>query len=265
MIRSAYRVLCPSPIRKSINEYRLFRSVVSALRNVEDLRYAKQVLSSLNGLHPRYCNICGYSGLFRAKSIPMKIDAHCPRCKSVGKHRLLWKIISESEVIDRGSRLLHFAPEPGLFDVLSQITSDYRTADYLREDVDLRINIEDIDLPNQSIDVVICNHVLEHVDHRKAICELHRILAPGGRAFLTIPIIWEWEETYENDRVDSDVDREIHFGQFDHLRYFGRDFVATLTESGFEVRDYMASGKDCVKYGLLRGEKVFVAEKLRRE
>jgi predicted Zn-ribbon and HTH transcriptional regulator len=261
MIDKLYRWLVPSAIRVSIHQHRKFREVVNELKQVDNLVYAKQVLGVLNGRFPRECNICGFEGLFRAKSIPMRTDAHCPSCKSVGKHREIWMVIERHETIEKPCRLLHFAPEPCLTSRLKPLASEYTTADYMRRDVDLQINIEAIELESDSYDLIICNHVLEHVDHTKALPELFRILAPGGRAFLTAPVIWEWHDTYENTAVKTDKERELHFGQFDHLRLFGRDLVAAIQEAGFMTRQYTAYGEDCIKYSLLPGEKIFVAEK----
>ena len=261
MLGRVYRTLIPESFRQAVRRQLFIRNIVKDLRKIRNLQYAKQVLSVLEGRFPRHCPICGFEGYFMAKSIPMKTDAHCPSCKSVGKHRQLWQLIAQRESISAESRLLHFAPEDCLSTRLKTMVAEYTTADFMRNDVDLKLDIENIDLPSGSIDVVICNHVLEHVQHHKALSELHRIMAKGGRAFLTIPIVWEWENTYEDESVLDEGGRELHFGQFDHRRIFGQDFVTAVRAAGFEVREHTALGAECVAYGLLPGEKIFVAHK----
>lgn len=91
--------------------------------------------------------------------------------------------------------------------------------------------------------------------------ELHRILKPRGKLIAMVPIIEAWEETYENPSITRESDRDLHFGQYDHVRYYGRDFATRLETAGFQVVAYSGTPLDCVSYGLQRGEKVFVATK----
>ena len=77
-----------------------------------------------------------------------------------------------------------------------------------------------------------------------------------------VPIVEGWEETYENDSVSNDVERTLHFGQNDHVRYYGRDFRERNSEAGFIVDEITAYGEEVIRFGLMRGEKVFVCHKL---
>ncbi|MDE4176719.1 class I SAM-dependent methyltransferase [Pseudophaeobacter sp. 1A16562] len=138
---------------------------------------------------------------------------------------------------------------------------------YLACDLDpalapLQINIEEISLPATSIDVAICFHVLEHVDDHKALSELHRILRPGGSLLLMVPIIEGWAHTYENPAIVEDTERAQHFGQADHVRYYGADFRTRVTEAGFSLAEYTAEEPHVQRHGLLRGEKLFIARKV---
>ena len=108
----------------------------------------------------------------------------------------------------------------------------------------------------------MCNHVLEHVDDKKALRELARILRPNGVLICTVPIVDGWALSYENDQITEPVDRELHFGQSDHVRIYGRDFHDRLHAAGFEVTEYTAIGSDAVRYGLLPGETVYFCKKL---
>jgi hypothetical protein len=91
--------------------------------------------------------------------------------------------------------------------------------------------------------------------------EMHRILRPGGKLIAMVPIVEAWDRTYENSAITSESDRDLHFGQYDHVRFYGRDFTQRLEAAGFEVVAWTATPLECVTYGLQRGEKVFVATK----
>ncbi len=125
----------------------------------------------------------------------------------------------------------------------------------------LVLNIEAIDLPNQSFTAVICNHVLEHVDDEKALSEIHRIVQPGGRAYLTTPVIEGWRQTYENPGIDGKPQRTLHFGQHDHVRMYGADLRQRILAAGFDLREFTAEEPDVHRHGLWRGEKIFIATK----
>jgi len=100
----------------------------------------------------------------------------------------------------------------------------------------IRLDITDIALPNESIDVVLCSHILEHVPNdRKAMHAMFRILRRGGTAFIQIPQDDSREITYEDPTVIGAAARERAFGQFDHVRIYGRDFLTRLQETGFDI------------------------------
>ena len=76
-----------------------------------------------------------------------------------------------------------------------------------------------------------------------------------------IPIVEGWDISYENPTIVDSERRALHFGQMDHVRYYGRDIRERLKAAGFVVAEYTAFGEECVRYSLLRGEKVFVCRK----
>jgi ubiquinone/menaquinone biosynthesis C-methylase UbiE len=141
------------------------------------------------------------------------------------------------------------------------LASRYVTAD-LAPGADLQLNIEKIDLPASEFDVIVCSHVLEHVRDGAAMAELFRVLKPGGLALIMVPIAEGWLETYEDMSVESPSDREVHFGQSDHVRYYGADFPKRLERAGFDVTTFTASGAATVRHSLFRGEKLFIARRL---
>ena len=160
-------------------------------------------------------------------------------------------------------RIIHFAPEPQLSVELRKRASEYRTAD-LNMNCDLRLDIETLDLPDASVDVFVLNQVLEHIDDRRALAELHRCLTPGGTAALTMPVIEGWGQTYENEAVARSSHsrlRSLHFGWPDHLRYYGADVRHRIQEAGFELTEFCATGEQTARHGLLPGERIFLARK----
>ena len=117
------------------------------------------------------------------------------------------------------------------------------TAD-LFNPADLKIDIEDTGLESDSYDVIICNHVLEHVtDYRKALRELRRIVRPDGMIIISFPVDTKLDTAYEDNRIVTKEDRVRHFGQHDHLRVFGRDSKELLEHHGFIVEEIR--GEDC--------------------
>jgi SAM-dependent methyltransferase len=184
----------------------------------------------------------------------------CGKCNSKQRHRLFGLWIDANHTID-GARILHFAPEPILARILRDRAAQYKSADLDPTVGETVLNIENIDLPDESVDVVMCSHVLEHVDDAKALREIHRVLAPGGRALLMFPVVEGWEHTYENPDHTSPRDRARYFGQSDHVRYFGRDVRDRIGRAGFALSEFTADEPNVARYGLDRGEKLFIATK----
>ena len=110
-----------------------------------------------------------------------------------------------------------------------------RTADLFDKRAELKLDITAIDFPDGSVDMIFCNHVLEHVsDHMRALSELHRILRKGGRLIISFPMDEGLDRMIE-DKNASAEDRIRFFGQHDHLRLFGRDSSKMLENAGFEA------------------------------
>lgn len=221
-----------------------------------------RLFARLRGLHPRTCPICGEQGMFAMFGDPPRPDARCIGCGSLERHRLAALYIQRSGFLSREHALLHFAPERQLTDLVRGAVGSYETADLDPAlSVTHHINIEATGLPDARYDRIVCNHVLEHVDDRKALAEMFRILKPGGKALLMTPVVEGWPATYENPAVTTKRDRRLHFGQHDHVRMFGRDIRDRIRAAGFALEEFPAVEPDVLTYGLNRGETVFIAER----
>ncbi len=163
--------------------------------------------------------------------------------------------------IGSSDRVVHFAAEPIVTRLIRKTGAEYQSADITVGRGDLLLNIEAMDLPDGAVTVFVASHVLEHVDDLKALRELYRVLAPGGRLIVNVPIIHGWDVTYENPEIDTPEGRTMHFGQFDHVRYYGNDFRERIEAAGFAVSEFVCSGAESVRYGLLFGDRIFIGTK----
>jgi len=136
----------------------------------------------------------------------------------------------------RTKRVLHVAPERCFQPLLrKKLGNNYVTADLFNPRADIKMDITDIKLDDESIDVIYCSHVLEHVnDDRKAMREFQRILKKNGWAILLVPIFPGL--TFEDPAIVDPKERLRHYGQEDHVRRYGSDYVDRLVEAGFIVK-----------------------------
>ena len=140
-------------------------------------------------------------------------------------------------------RLLHIAPELCFlkkFD--SQPNIEYITADLESPWAKVKMDVHNIPFEDNSFDVIICNHLLEHVeDDIRAMAEMYRVMKPGGWGIMQVPLNPERETTYEDKTITGPLEREKHFGQKDHVREYGRDYPERLRMGGFSVEpdDYI--------------------------
>ena len=160
--------------------------------------------------------------------------------------------------------MLHFAPERALGQALAGAPGiEYMSADLEDPAAMEHFDITDIPHPDGSFDVILCIHVLEHVeDDRKAMRELRRILRADGFAIVLVPLDLDRAETFEDPSITDPAERERAFWQADHLRLYGRDFPDRLREAGFDVTvDRWVRGLDSSKmerYGLFPLEDMYV-------
>jgi SAM-dependent methyltransferase len=148
-------------------------------------------------------------------------------CASLDRERLVYLfLLHRTDVLTSPARVLHVAPEGNLSEALSR-RPHYIAADLVADEGIVQMDITRIDWPDASFDVIICNHVLEHVpDDRSALREIHRVLQPGGFAILQVPISMSSPCTYEDAAVTEPAARARAFGQSDHVRIYGQDYPA---------------------------------------
>lgn len=221
-------------------------------------KFLARTLRRSLGKFPRECVLCGYQGKFLGYGYPFVCDILCPTCGSLERHRLV-TLANRDHDFFRDRDVLHFAPEKSIRElVLDHRPRSYVTADLFAQGVDRKEDIEALTIEDYAFDVVICLHVLEHVNDEKAASELFRVLRPGGTLLAMFPIVEGWDATYEDPIRTSPEDRLLHFGQHDHARFFGSDARERLAAPGFIIEEYTAVEPNVSRYGLTRGEKVFI-------
>ena len=188
------------------------------------------------------CPVCG--GRFR-KFLPygynkVRRNALCPNCLSLERHRLLWLYLkNRTRFFTDSLKVLHLAPEQCFYKRFRKMKNlNYTTADLESPLADVKLDVQAMPFGEQEFDVVICNHVLEHVQNdRKAIQEIFRVLRHGGFAIMQVPTNYDMETTYEDPNITDPLEREKHFRQKDHYRLYGRDYLNRITEAGFTITE----------------------------
>ncbi len=204
------------------------------------------------------CNICLFS---MSRFVNLKNgDQLCPRCGSLGRTRRLWSIIQDDI---QNKTILHFSPPKCLRSKILSIPGlNYTTSDYSDEfQADKQLNIESIQEKDNSFDIIICYHILEHVtDDLPAMRELWRILKPGGLCYIQTP--FKSGSIYENAAITRPEDRLIHFGQKDHVRIYSiSGLVHRLRSVGFDIQSKNFEVEKDNLYGFKSEETVIIAQK----
>ncbi|QDT37431.1 class I SAM-dependent methyltransferase [Stratiformator vulcanicus] len=165
----------------------------------------------------------------------------------------------------RPKRLLHVAPESHIAAILKGVPNiDYLSADLDSPHAMVKMDITQIEFPDNSFDIIYCSHVLEHVtEDRQAMREFRRVLKSDGWAILQVPITADI--TDEDPSVTDPDERLKRFGQHDHVRRYGPDYADRLAESGFDVTvdDWgsQLSPATVKKYGIAPEELIYFCRK----
>lgn len=191
-----------------------------------------------------------------------------PSTLSLERHRLLWLYLkNETNFFSAPKKVLHFAPEQAFYKLFrNQKNLEYTTTDLLSPLADVKADICNLPFSDNTYDVILCNHVLEHIpDDTKAMQELFRVLKPGGMGIFQIPQDLNRAATFSDDSITDQKERSKIFGQYDHVRIYGRDYFDKLRSIGFEVIEVDYTSKisaDLVeKYCLAQGEIIPVCTK----
>lgn len=237
---------CPKCLRKVLSwgrkHFKIVRYKLRALLHPQKMQY--------------YCPCCGIR--FREfvagdyKERPKRFnperyehtrqDVLCPVCRALPRHRILALWSEEHKQLLKSAKILYFAPEYSMMKWMKKNGVSCTTADLFSK-ADLKLDIQATGLPDDSYDVIICNHVMEHVDDfRKALREMHRILRPGGSFICSFPMDPKVELLDEDENVLTEEEMLKRFGQNDHKRVFGMKADQFLTEAGFDV--VRIDGKD---------------------
>lgn len=184
-----------------------------------------------------------------------------PGTLSLERHRLLWLYLkNETDFFTGNKKVLHFAPEQAFYKMFRGMKNlDYTTTDLYSPLADVKADICNLPFSDDSYDLILCNHVLEHIpDDTKAMQELYRVMKPGGMGIFQIPQDLKREMTLKDDSITDQKERARIFGQYDHVRVYGRDYFDKLRSIGFRVveEDYTSKiAPELVeKYGLAKGE-----------
>ena len=167
-------------------------------------------------------------------------NAIAPDSLSLERHRLMWLFLkNKTNFFTDNLKFLHIAPEYCFIKIFKGMKNlDYLTADLISPWADVKMDVHNIPFEENTFDVVICNHVLEHVDDAdKVMKEFYRVMKPGGWGIFQVPIDYNNSVTIEDRSVTDPSERERLYWQSDHLRLFGRDYGDKLTTAGFRVTE----------------------------
>ena len=183
-----------------------------------------------------------------------------PSTLSLERHRLLWLYLTnETDFFTSKKKVLHMAPEQCFLARFRKLNHDYKTADLDSPIADVKADIINLPFNDNSFDVIFCNHVLEHVqDDTKAMKELFRVMKKGGMGIFQVPQDLNRDVTFEDNSITDPKERAKIFGQYDHVRVYGRDYFDKLRSIGFNVEEVNYSQKISSelsrRYRLMEGE-----------
>jgi SAM-dependent methyltransferase len=196
-------------------------------------------------------------------------NAGCFNCGSTDRERLIYLYLRDvvSLFNQKELSILHLAPEKNLSQTILEhgfkeyVCGDLFTEGYSYPEHVVNMNVLNIPYGENHFDLVICNHLLEHVENdSEAMSQILRVLKPGGKAILQVPISKILEYTFEDFTINTNAEREQHFGQFNHVRIYGQDYLKRLENVSFQVERVNISEK-YQQNGVNIDEDIFIAHK----
>ena len=218
----------------------------------------RQLLSLFYTGNSFQCTVCDFK---MSRFITLKNnDKLCPRCGSLARTRRLWEFIEPKA---KDVKILHFSPSKSIKTRLASLKNvSYVTTDYAGEfEAMKRLNIEAIDEPDNQYDIVICYHVLEHIENDlKAMQELFRITKSDGICIIQTP--FKTGEVYEDSSLRTEDERLLHFGQEDHVRIYSIEgLMERLSTTGFHTTKHSYKASQNNRAGFSTDETIIVAKK----
>ena len=191
-----------------------------------------------------------------------------PGTLSLERHRLIWLYLKkETDFFQTPSKVLHMAPEKAFISLLKKLSHlDYISCDIESPLADIKADICALPFDDNSFDWILCNHVLEHIpSDTKAMKELYRVLKPGGKALLQVPLDPKRDTTFEDNSITDKANRTKIFGQYDHVRVYGKDYFEKLRAIGFQVNELQfgktLSKDERTRYAIVKTEYIPVCER----
>ncbi|MDO8523022.1 MAG: methyltransferase domain-containing protein [bacterium] len=221
-----------------------------------------------------YCVVCKKKfSAWKTHLFGPRLNIQCPYCGSLPRHRhLLLYLKLKTKLFVSHAKMLHVAPERCFWKMktfkenptLERITIDIDHTGI----TDLQMDVTDLKFENNTFNAIICYHVLEHVkDDRAALKELFRVLKPGGWMIVKSPVNRQTNRTQEDSGEMSKKEREIWFGQHNHLRQYGRDFKERIEQAGFnvEIEDFSKNFDEELRayYGFFKHKFIYLCKKPR--
>ena len=210
-----------------------------------------------------------YRRLLPYGRVRTRTNALSPHTLSLERHRALWIYLKEyTDFFTASNRMLHMAPEYCFIKRFKSIESlDYVTGDLDSPWADHHFDVHSIPFEDESFDIIMANHLMEHVDDDRAVLsEFYRVMKPGGWGILQVPIDWTNPATEEDRSITDPVELERLYWQRDHLRLYGfEDYPFRLRDAGFTVE--IVNMKDVLgasrydRYALGGEQWVFVVKK----
>jgi SAM-dependent methyltransferase len=182
----------------------------------------------------------------------------CYYCNCNDRERHLFMFFDKISFWDNfiNTRILHFAPEPPLSQRIEQLSPvEYIKCDLFPKNDWRKIDVTKIDFEDNYFDILICNHVIEHIpNYLLALQEISRVLKVNSIAILQTPYSELLHNHFEDPGINTNELRLLFYGQEDHVRIMSKkqffDELAQYFTVNIIKNQSFFSDEDCTKYGV---------------